>query len=114
MVATVNQNGRPVLLCGTVVPPQFEKRPERVLIGDTHYLSLVCDDEVLRTRLRARPAWREWDESRVADMIDFNHWVRANAPLTTPPMTLLDTTTRTVGDTADEVADWARAQLPNP
>lgn len=111
LAATIHQSGRPVVLCGTVVPPQFEKCPERVLFSDTHYLALVCDDEVLRTRLRARPTWREWDEPRIAEMIDFNHWTRANAARTQPPMTLLDTTTRTVADTAAEVATWIRARL---
>jgi broad-specificity NMP kinase len=111
MIAMLNQSGRPVVLCGTVVPPQFEGRPERVLLGDIHYLALTCDDEVLRARLRARPAWREWDEPRIAEMIDFNHWVRDNAATTDPPMELLDTTGRGVEETADRVADWVRAGL---
>ena len=111
LVATLNQSGRPVLLCGTVVPPQFEHRPERPLLGDIHYLALVCDDTVLSTRLRDRPAWREWDEPRIAEMIDFNHWVKHNAATTTPPMTLLDTTTRTIDQTADEVTVWVTERL---
>lgn len=113
MVAMINQSGRPVLLCGTVVPPQLEPRPERVFLGDTHYLALVCDDDVLRERLRARPAWREWDEPRIAEMLDFNAWVKHNAASTNPPMDLLDTTARTAPETADEVAAWVLAQLPS-
>lgn len=114
MIAMINQSSRPVLLCGTVVPPQFESRPERALFGPTHYIALVCDDDTLRTRLRDRPTWREWDEPRIAEMIDFNHWVKANAATTTPPTTLLDTTTATPEDTAAAVADWVRDRLhPN-
>jgi hypothetical protein len=108
LIATINQSGRPAVLCGTVVPPQFENRPERALVGDTHYLALVADDDTLRTRLRARPAWREWDEPRISEMLDFNHWIKANATLTVPPMTLLDTTTATPTHTADQVAAWIR------
>lgn len=111
LAATINQSGRPVVLCGTVVPPQFEKRPERVLFSDTHYLALVCADEVLRTRLRARPAWREWDEPRIAEMLAFNEWTRANAATTQPPMALLDTTSRSIPDTAADVAAWIRDRL---
>jgi broad-specificity NMP kinase len=111
MIAMINQSGRPVLLCGTVVPPQFEQRPERVLLGDVHYLALVCDDDVLSERLRARPTWREWDEPRIEEMLDFNHWVKANAGVTKPPMTLLDTTTRTIDETADEVVEWVTERL---
>lgn len=111
MVAMLNQSGRPVLLCGTVVPPQFEHRPERALIGETHYLALVCADEQLRARLRRRPTWREWDEPRIEEMIEFNHWVKDNAESTKPPMDLLDTTTRTIAETADEVTVWLTARL---
>ena len=111
LAATIHQSGRPVVLCGTVVPPQFEKRPERVLFGVTHYLALVCADDVLRTRLRVRPAWREWDEPRIEEMLAFNRSTRANAATTHPPMTLLDTTTRSIPDTAADVAAWIRDRL---
>lgn len=113
MAATIHQSGRPVVLCGTVAPPQLENRPERVLFSDIHYLALVADDEVLSKRLRARPTWRGWDdEQRIADMLGFNTWVKENAATTSPPMTLLDTTTATVDETTTAVADWLLARLP--
>jgi hypothetical protein len=99
------------VLCGTVVPPQFENRPERALFAGTHYLALVCADDVLRTRLRARPAWREWTEPRITEMLAFNHWTRTNAAGTDPPMTLLDTTTGPIAGTAAHVATWVRDRL---
>lgn len=111
LAATIHQSGRPVVLCGTVVPQQFEKRPERVLFSATHYLALVASDDVLTARLRARPAWREWDEPRIAEMLEFNRWTRVNAATTIPPMTLLDTTTRPISETAAEVAAWIRERL---
>ena len=33
LAATIGQSGRPVLLCGTVVPPELEPLPERALFG---------------------------------------------------------------------------------
>jgi shikimate kinase len=115
MIASIHQSGRPVVLCGTVVPPEFEHRPERVLIGDIHYLALVCRPDVLRARLRARPAWREWDEPRIAEMLEFNEWVQRNAALTRPRMQLLDTSTISIAQTADLVAQKIRlAVLPAP
>ena len=112
MIAMLNQSGRPSVLCGTVAPPQFEQRPERVLFAGVHYLALVADDDVLRARLLARPAWRGWqDEDRIADMLRFNAWVKANAALTDPPMDLLDTTDVPVEETAAAVAAWVRAKL---
>lgn len=113
MAATIHQSGRPVVLCGTVAPPQLEARPERVLFSEIHYLALVADDEVLSKRLRARPSWRGWDdEQRITDMLGFNTWIKENAATTSPPMTLLDTTTATVAETTTAVADWLLARLP--
>jgi broad-specificity NMP kinase len=109
LAASIQQSGRPVVLCGTVAPPQFEPWPERALFDPIHYLALTCDDDVLRTRLRARPAWRGWDEPRIDEMLEFAAWVRTAR--TDPPMTLLDTTTRSVAATADEVERWVRARL---
>lgn len=109
LAASLQQSGRPVVLCGTVVPPQFEHRPERVLFDGIHYLALVCDAGVLRARLRARPAWRGWDADRIEEMLDFAGWVRTAR--TEPPMTLLDTTTRSVAATADVIEEWVRARL---
>lgn len=111
MVAMIHQSGRPVVLCGTVVPVQFEECPERALIGDIHYLALTCARSVMAARLRARPAWREWDEPRINEMLDFNDWVQREAASMKPPMRLLDTTHGRVEDTAKEVADWVRDGL---
>ncbi|NYJ36276.1 AAA family ATPase [Nocardiopsis aegyptia] len=104
--AMVQQNGRPVVLCGTVVPPEFEPLPERALFTDVHYLALTCDPGVLAARLRARPAWRGWDEERIAETLDFADWVAEEADHLTPPLTLVDTTTAGPADTAAEVAAW--------
>lgn len=109
LAASLQQSGRPVVLCGTVAPPQFERLPERVLFDEIHYLALVCDHDVLRARLRARPAWRGWDEPRIEEMLEFAEWVRTAR--TEPPMTLLDTTTRPVTETADVIEKWVRDRL---
>ena len=109
LAASLQQSGRPVVLCGTVAPPQFEHWPERVLFSDIHYLALVCDADALRARLRARPAWRGWDEARIDEMLDFAEWVRTAR--TEPPMTLLDTTTQPVAETAGVIEAWVRDRL---
>jgi broad-specificity NMP kinase len=109
LAASLGQSGRPVVLCGTVAPPQFERLPERVLFDEIHYLALVCDHDVLRARLRARPAWRGWDEPRIEEMLDFAEWI-ATAH-TDPPMTRLDTTTATVAETAAVIESWVRDRL---
>jgi broad-specificity NMP kinase len=109
LAASIQQSGRPVVLCGTVAPPQFEHWPERALFDPIHYLALVCAPDVLRQRLRARQPWRGWDEPRIEEMLQFNDWMRTTR--TEPPMTVLDTTTRTVSATAADIQTWVRARL---
>ncbi|MBV2366349.1 AAA family ATPase [Streptomonospora nanhaiensis] len=106
MAAMIHQNGRPVVLCGTVVPPELEPLPERALFSEIRYLALMADPEVLAERLRARPEWRQWDEPRIAEMLEYTRWVRDTAHAMDPPVRLLDTTHAKVEDTADEVAAW--------
>ncbi|CAM3813105.1 nucleoside kinase [Nocardiopsis rhodophaea] len=106
MAAMVQQNGRPVVLCGTVVPPELEPLPERALFSEIHYLSLMCDPEVLAARLRARPAWRQWDEPRIAEMLDYTAWIAETAHEMDPPVSLVDTTNATVESTAADVQSW--------
>ena len=108
MAGMIHQSGRPVVLVGTVVPEQFERRPERVFVGEIHYLALVADPDVLRSRLRARPAWRGWDEPRIAETVGFNDWLRREGPTLDPPVELFDTTTVELAETARRVVDWVR------
>jgi hypothetical protein len=107
MAAMIHQSGRPVLLCGTVVPPEFEPLPQRALFTEIRYLALTCDPDVLAERLRRRPAWRGWSESRIAETLEFNEWIRAEAGAMEPPMRLLDTTRSTIAATAARVCAWA-------
>ncbi|MFF4592507.1 AAA family ATPase [Amycolatopsis sp. NPDC001319] len=104
MAAMLHQNGRPVVLCGTVAPQEVEPLPERVFFSDVHYLALVADDAVLRKRLRARPAWREWDEPRIDEMLEFNQWIRSQVPY-------LDTTVASLDDVVTQVEKWVRSNL---
>jgi gluconate kinase len=110
MAAMLHQNGRPVVLCGTVAPPEFERLPERAFFSDIHYLALVGSPDALRHRLRARPAWREWDEPRIEEMLEFNDWLQKSA--TELGVDVFDTTEAPVEAAADHVERWIRARLP--
>jgi hypothetical protein len=74
----------------------------------------VCDPDVLRTRLLARPAWRGWDEHRVTETLEFNDWLRRNGPSLDPPVETLDTTTLPLTDAVESVANWTRNRLTPP
>jgi len=110
LAATIGQSGLPVLLCGTVVPPELEPLPERALFCAVHYLALTCRAEVLAARLRARPAWREWDGPRIAEMLEYAEWLEDAAAGLDPPVELLDTTDRSVEETAQAVCRWLAAR----
>ncbi|SDZ43988.1 Broad-specificity NMP kinase [Amycolatopsis xylanica] len=112
MAAMIHQSGRPVVLCGTVLPAELESRPERVFFSDIHYLALISDPDALRTRLRARPAWRGWnDESRIDEMLEFNDWIHREGARTTPPMDLFNTTHVPLDDSVDHAESWIRKHL---
>lgn len=51
-------------------------------------------------------------EPRIAETLEFNDWVRAEAASMTPPMRLLDTTRATIESTADQVRAWALEETP--
>ena len=106
----ISQAGKPVILCGSCIPSQFESCVERRYFSELHYLALVCDDEAVALRLRARPAWRRTsDDEYIARHVEFNRWLKENARSTEPPMTHLDTTEITLEESVEQVQRWARS-----
>lgn len=81
------------------------------MFAEIRYLALVSRGDQLSQRLRARPAWRQWSPLRITEMVEFNDWIRHNAPHTKPPMDLLDTAGRSAAQTADDVATWVARGL---
>ena len=110
----IGQAGRPVVLCGTALPDQFEHCSERRYFSTLHYLALVCEDAPLQERLRQRPQWRNSSSDEVVErMLKFNRWLKEHAETTTPPMTLYDTSSRSLQETVQAVATWVRERLPS-
>ena len=112
LAKNIGQAGRPVVLCGSAVPEQFERCPERRYFSTLHYLALVCEDEALIERLKQRPAWRRSGSIETLErMAQFNRWLKEHASATQPPMTLYDTTSRSVAETVAYTAAWIRQRL---
>ncbi|WP_165423448.1 AAA family ATPase [Ktedonosporobacter rubrisoli] len=108
----VGQSGRPVVLCGTAIPEQFEACPERRYFSTLHYLALVCNDQLLEARLKQRPNWRHSGSAEnIRSMLQFNRWLKEHAATTRPAMTLMDTSQRSISETVREVAQWVRQRL---
>jgi hypothetical protein len=108
----IGQSGRPVVLCGTALPDQFEECPERRYFSTLYYLTLICDDNLLVERLQHRPEWRQTHTPELLeDMVQFNGWLKANAHLTRPPMALCDTSHQNIDETVAFMANWIRQRL---
>ncbi|MHB1924857.1 MAG: AAA family ATPase [Acidimicrobiales bacterium] len=101
-------NGLPVLVEGTCVPDQYESLGERWYFSKTAYLAVVCEPDILRQRLAARPGWQR-EGVDVETMVRLNEDYRHRS--FHPPMELLDTTDRSVVDCAQELHVWIRRQI---
>jgi gluconate kinase len=111
----ISQAGKPVLLCGAGLPAQFEPCIERRYFSGIHYLALVCEDEILASRLRNRPAWRgSFKDEYISEHLAFNRWLIDNAQSTQPPMTLLNTSEITVDQSLAAVGQWMHSRLTQP
>lgn len=113
LAKNIGQSGRPVVLCGTSLPQQCELSPERRYFSTLFYLALVCEDAQLLERLKQRPAWRHsGPEEFLEKMLRLNGWLKAQADLTSPPMTLYDSSLTSVQESSQDIARWIRARLP--
>jgi hypothetical protein len=110
----ISQLGKPALLFGGgfCVPHNIEPCVERRYFSTLHYLALTCDDEVLVSRIRARPSWRNSSKPEfIQRHLEFNRWLRREHANTSPPVELLDTTTNTPELAAARIKEWVRSKL---
>lgn len=108
----ISQSGRPVVLCGSAIPDQFENCIERRYFSEFHYLALVCDNDILSSRLKARPNWREsGSEEFIKGHIQFNNWFKENGDKITPRIDVLDTSSDSVSITAEKIKAWVLEKI---
>ena len=108
LAKNIAQAGKPVVLfgAGIGVPENTEPCVERRYFSNIYYLALVCDDEVLQQRLKARPAWRDSHHRAYLDNhIQFNRWFKEHEHRN-PPISLLDTTNILLETTVKQVKTW--------
>lgn len=110
MAKNISQSGRPVVLfgAGMGVPDNIEPCVERRYFSDIHYLALVCEDETLAQRLKARPSWRGSGEQAYIDThVQFNRWFKG-AQNSNTLISLIDTTHVPLETTIEQVKTWIR------
>lgn len=111
LILQIHQAGKPVLVCGTVLPHHLESAPDRDGIAVIHYLALVCEESELERRLRVRPAWRGCDTAFIVEHVRFDRWWRDRDGEENARVELLDTTGGTPLGTAGSVRAWVHQRL---
>jgi shikimate kinase len=103
----IAQSGRPVVLVGgSFTPEHVEPSVYRRYFDGVYYLGMVADSNELRSRLEARPEWKGHDsEEYIKSMVDYNEYLYEMGRKD-GPMTIHDTTTASVDDTAHFVDTW--------
>lgn len=99
--------GRVIVLTGSVTPDQLERLPARKLIGPIHFALLDCTDDILASRLRARPAWRA--SSSEANVLEHQRFAGSLRARITPSF---DTGAASAAEVAGQVAGWVQALWP--
>jgi hypothetical protein len=93
------------------LPDRIADCPSLPLFSAVHWLALLCEPATLADRLRRRPAWRGWDEAKIAEHLQFADWFRRHRDdAFEPPLTIVDTTNVPIEATAIRVRDWALAR----
>ena len=105
----ISQAGLPVVLCGCVVPRQFEICDDRKCFSDIHYIAITSDEETLV--LRMKDGRKIQDENWINSSVDFNRWLKENADKTEPPMTILDYSNISIEEAAGIVDAWICARI---
>jgi len=108
----ISQSGRPVVLfgAGAGVPENLEGCIERRYFSSIRYLALVCSNEILSERLQQRPIWRGTrDPKYIEDHLRLNQWfINYNKNEKHPPITIIDTSQKSLSETSKEVEGWLR------
>jgi hypothetical protein len=107
------QQNRPTVICGTTLPWDLEKNPERAMVGTIYFANLHCTDEIREQRLRARPAWRQSSSDEViAHHNGFAAWLLEHASTEfDPPMPTFDTSCVPTDVVAAHIAAWVKKTL---
>ena len=100
----ISQIGKPVVLCGSAVPKQFENCIERRYFAKIHYLAVVCDEDILQRRLIEERHFE--DPKSIKSALDFNTWLKTNAANTSPKIQLLDNSRLTVEEATQRTNEW--------
>jgi len=76
---------------------------------DIHTLALTCDDEVVATRLYARPGWRKGtSDTFIQTRREFNGWFLNVGPTLSPSIERYTTAVQSMDATSAGIAAWVQ------
>jgi len=102
--ANISQIGKPVVLCGCVVPEQLEVCDGRKFFSKIYYIAIVCDDDELENHMRIGRGIN--DENYIKSSIDFNRWLIENADKSGNKIKLINITELSPEEAAKKVDKW--------
>lgn len=109
----IHQSGRSVLLFGAGLNPgNLAERPATRYFSGIHYLGLVCEEDELAKRLRARPGWRESGrEEFVEAQVNYNRWFVAQGSDAESPIEVVSTSGVGVEAVVAGIRAWVDGRL---
>jgi hypothetical protein len=106
----IGQSGRPVVLCGSSSPGEFEQCDEARYFSAIHYLALVAGSDVIEKRLKARPNWRRSGGQKFIETHQkWSDWFKSTDHV--QDVTVCDTSDIGVTETVLRVNKWLDARI---
>lgn len=107
--SNISQIGMPVVLCGCAVPEQFEVCNARKYFSEIIYIAVVGENDKLISRMKF--GRNVTDENWIYSSQQFNEWLKSNAKVTTPNITLVDNTYLSPDETARKIDEIIRSNI---
>lgn len=109
IASALAQGNKKTVIIGTIVPEHLEGLSDRDLVGDIFYLNLHTDDQTRRKRITTRRKWGYPSEEFIQGHVRFAAQLLKDAETKFGhPMPTFDTTSKSPGKIAEEVASWIK------
>ncbi len=104
----VGQAGKPVVVFSAgAIPDNVVENVEARYFSGIHFLALVCDDDELERRLKARPEWRgSHNPAFIKEQKRFSNWLKDNGQNDGRKIDLINTTEMAEEETVEQVVFW--------
>ncbi|MEM8862923.1 MAG: hypothetical protein AAGD96_31825, partial [Chloroflexota bacterium] len=104
----VGMSGKPVVVFNAgAIPDNVIDNVEARYFSSIHFLAMVCEDNELERRLKARPEWRgTHDPAFIVEQQRFSNWLKEHAQRDGRNIDLIDTSEISEADSIKKVTSW--------